>query len=951
MAGYLPIDGGGVGGGILYPDSADRPFPSNSARNSWANNNKSELIKDTTVVNVGGTQWYLWTGESNPDTVSTSLWMDADQIVPGEKGDGGDNGVSITSTLVNSDGELVISKDDGTDSNVGKVVGESAYQVWISEGNTGTEQDYIDSLKGDKGDDGAITATASTNELLKVDSNGSVVGTGVFSGKDGSATFGSGSIDIGMHNISSAGEGVEATNQGTGESYSFVFAGQGDDTGPVHRILSANQTDITTTPTKSKQLTNHVSRLTATVDFRLLKLPVTIDAVSAQTNVTMQVTALNGEDVWSYGPFDMVSGINTFTPNTILDFRVGQYDVTFTSPDGDVVLLGDASPVSGLDVVYAILPAKEWSDETLANIKLGADIVRSLEPGTNIELNIDADGNLTISSTVSGGGSALDVDDQETEVILTATGIASSYDAGTKTTTLTVDPTNIDLSDYALLGSNNTFTAQQKIANAELKVEKADGTNLLRVRPDNETVTVKGALTSDDVKTLSLDSGQNSNLQIKHNGNTRLFIGDTQLTATAKIQAQRGLDIQDASTYTGSIDDNDALVNKLYVDGMSYYKGQGLGIPAAITISSNTVEQNTPVAYFENSLSHEDETIITIDEFLVAAETIIKVSALAQYNSKAFLFYHGATDNGAKTIRRGETWRIRLDASGTNEWFYERVDDGTRITRGLGGRLTPVEHPYVGLFQYADNMPYHLLVETPTSSRLVHEFPRNKTFRFTPISTAREHDNNVVINQANQSVADADLSLGQYSDIPLYIIEPNVVVNRDQRAWINFPANMTLDVSSGFYAFGTVSGWCGNASTEGNVGVYVGTSESFRTYTQNIGLVLGNSGVFLLDGQNLRTAQNSASFGFNIEPGVTHMYRYAFYVAPDGLMTYYIVDLNTGQVSTGTQQCNLASIGSNPKMYVSYDRYGNNTSAMAIAETHLVVNSVGDGEGRWNWRN
>ena len=100
--------------------------------------------------------------------------------------------------------------------------------------------------------------------------------------------------------------------------------------------------------------------------------------------------------------------------------------------------------------------------------------------------------------------------------------------------------------------------------------------------------------------------------------------------------------------------------------------------------------------------------------------------------------------------------------------------------------------------------------------------------------------------------------------------------------------------------------------------VYVGTSENFRSYTQNIGFVLGNTGLYLLDGQNLRTPDNNTNFGFNIEPGVTHMYRYAFYVDATGLMNYYIVDLNTGQVSQGTQQCNLASIGSDPKLYISY---------------------------------
>ena len=74
------------------------------------------------------------------------------------------------------------------------------------------------------------------------------------------------------------------------------------------------------------------------------------------------------------------------------------------------------------------------------------------------------------------------------------------------------------------------------------------------------------------------------------------------------------------------------------------------------------------------------------------------------------------------------------------------------------------------------------------------------------------------------------------------------------------------------------------------------------------------------------------------------------YVDDTGMMTYYIYDLNSGQVSSGTQQCFLNSVENNPKAYVVYDRLNNSTAAIAIAETHLVVNSSGDAEGRWNWR-
>ena len=128
---YLAIGGSGAGGGILYPDSADRPFSSNSARNNWANNNKADLVKDTTVVNVDGSQWYLYIGETNPvSNVTNADWMDAAEIVPGEKGDQGDPGIDVTTAVVNADGDLIVTLSNGTDINAGRARGEDGDLVY-----------------------------------------------------------------------------------------------------------------------------------------------------------------------------------------------------------------------------------------------------------------------------------------------------------------------------------------------------------------------------------------------------------------------------------------------------------------------------------------------------------------------------------------------------------------------------------------------------------------------------------------------------------------------------------------------------------------------------------------------------------------------------------------------------------------------------------------------------
>ncbi|CAH9015108.1 conserved hypothetical protein [Vibrio phage 489E54-1] len=1009
---------GGSGGGIVYPDSASRPFNSNSARNTWANNNKQDLIKDTTVVNVGGSQWYLWTGQSNPSSVDNSKWMDADQIVPGEQGDKGDPGIDVTTAIVDGDGDLIVTLSDGSDINAGRARGEDGDLVYqqlpaadyanffdADWANLGTNIYGVTAL-GNQFANAPFPLNASTTYsfecLLVNEPNQYSLRVTSMSNAD---------FDNSGRDAILAGATKTAAESIGWKVYAFTSdAGHAD---PSEGFDLQPDADIGLDSTSAITIKNNAGDIHNAIDQDLnldaIRLGSPVMRTYLRTGTErIQVQTTNGmKDIAHLD--DISSPTNPVTPSRFAYWiREPEYTLSEDEIQQEVMLMIQPESVVGNDRVctvtfpsqvtflnhYYIPGVSPAGDESTkphiesfrfsiwlyyysssANpVKIIMNSTGNWLPFVSSESLSETDGVYLYKENAQSGKAELHtfafmrpvnfnpavgvngwsfqnvhpydwiplndappqsppvsllanfmINDDESSHLRTGTGIESTFDPLTGEHTLSVDPTNIDLSGYAELDADVSFSK----------------------------VTVQNATDPLYNSVVNVTNGGNSEVNLVGTTNIRKVdkaTGDT--TDVVSINGTSGaVDIKTDATYQGAVSGGKSLVSKEYTDALSYYKGQGVGIPSATTISTNTVEQNTAVALFENSTTHSAETIISYDESLVGAETIIKVSPFANYQSKNFLFYHGATGNGEKTIRRGETWRIRLDATGVNSWFFERVDDGTRVTRGLGGRTVNVEHPYVGLFQYAENMPYHLLVETPTSSRLVHEFPRNKTFRFTPINSDRQHDGNVLLSQGNQGVATNDLALGQYSDIPLYIIEPNVVVNRDQRAWINFPASVEIDVSAGFYAFGTVSGWCGNNNTEGNVAVYVGTSENFRSYTQNVGFVLGNNGLVILDGNNIRTADNSTSFGFNIESGVTHMYRYAFYVDASGMMTYYIADLNTGQVSSGTQQCLLNSIGSNPKLYISYDRYSNNTAAFAIAETHLVVNSEGDAEDRWNWRN
>ena len=95
-----------------------------------------ELLKQAQDIAVkvpyieNGT-WWCW-------NVSLNKYIDTLVQAQGEKGQDGLNG---------RDGKDGINGNDGEN-------GLSAYEIWLNQGNTGTETDFLNSLKGDKGDTG-----------------------------------------------------------------------------------------------------------------------------------------------------------------------------------------------------------------------------------------------------------------------------------------------------------------------------------------------------------------------------------------------------------------------------------------------------------------------------------------------------------------------------------------------------------------------------------------------------------------------------------------------------------------------------------------------------------------------------------------------------------------------------------------------------------------------------
>ena len=110
--------------------------------------------------------------------------------MPGQNGADGKDGISITNSVINTSGELVITYSDGTTANLGKVVGANGKDG--INGANGT--DGKDGVNGADGKDGVSVSSAEINsegELVLTFSNGqrsnlgSVIGATGAAGKDG----------------------------------------------------------------------------------------------------------------------------------------------------------------------------------------------------------------------------------------------------------------------------------------------------------------------------------------------------------------------------------------------------------------------------------------------------------------------------------------------------------------------------------------------------------------------------------------------------------------------------------------------------------------------------------------------------------------------------------------------------------------------------------------------
>ena len=120
-------------------------------------------------------------GQDGADGKSAyQIWLDAGNSgteldflasLKGKKGDTGEQGAPGADGKNGTDGKDGAPGADGKDGTDGQdgADGKSAYEIWLYAGNTGTEEEFLASLKGEKGEPGAAGADGETPDVSNIE--------------------------------------------------------------------------------------------------------------------------------------------------------------------------------------------------------------------------------------------------------------------------------------------------------------------------------------------------------------------------------------------------------------------------------------------------------------------------------------------------------------------------------------------------------------------------------------------------------------------------------------------------------------------------------------------------------------------------------------------------------------------------------------------------------------
>lgn len=145
------------GNGVMKGEPGEKGTDGKSAYQIWLDEG-----------NVGTEQDFLASLKGADGTMTfEDLTEEQKESLKGEQGQDGKSAYQIWLDLGNDGTEedfLEFLKGENGPIGESGSDGRSAYEIWIDEGNSGTEQDFLDSLKGEKGADGTMTFADLTEE-------------------------------------------------------------------------------------------------------------------------------------------------------------------------------------------------------------------------------------------------------------------------------------------------------------------------------------------------------------------------------------------------------------------------------------------------------------------------------------------------------------------------------------------------------------------------------------------------------------------------------------------------------------------------------------------------------------------------------------------------------------------------------------------------------------------
>jgi hypothetical protein len=258
--------------------------------------------------------------------------------------------------------------------------GLSAYQIWLNAGNTGTEADFLASLKGEKGDSGTGGGTVPDNVILFEDWLGGESVTidtgGVIPPADTTAPV----LTITAGGTFTGTKSVTMSVNETADIF-YTLDGSAPSTSSTKYTAPLSISATTTLKAFAKDTAGNQSTV-QTVTYTLDVTPpadttapdnvTNLQATPSQNSVALSWTASASSDVASYDVFNgstllaNVTGttynVNGLTASTEYTFTVKAKDAANNTASGTSVTVTTSAPVDTTAPVLTITPAATFTD-------------------------------------------------------------------------------------------------------------------------------------------------------------------------------------------------------------------------------------------------------------------------------------------------------------------------------------------------------------------------------------------------------------------------------------------------------------------------------------------------------------------------------------------------------------------------------------------------------------